>query len=252
MRRLTVLLAAGVLMFAACGGSPAGNGATSTSGPDGNPPQSTPGGGGGGGSADMIRYQDIQAAFAALEAQGSWEFEAEVFAASSAGSLTVTGTERRQPERAVDAIHLTDDGPFAYVRIGDTIWFDAGVGQWTEADASSRNLISQYEPYHLAGLVDLAVTSINNDFELVGEEQVNGVATRHYRLTEADRAQVTERLGLSPDAFAGDVWIATSGGYLVKFAHGPQSLDDMQLIGGIGFTVDVTSIGCSCPVEPPA
>jgi len=196
---------------------------------------------------------DFEAALPALEALGSWQFKVTVIAASSGGDLTITGTERRQPERAVSATHVTLGDTFQYVRIGDDIWVDLAIGEFYKYDAAdSANLIRQYEPFHLAGLFAMAMASRNNEYELVGREQVNGVDTDHYRLAEAERAQVTERLGLSPDDWVGDVWIAADGGYLVRVAWGPATAAVMAQTGGVGFTYDATDFGCACPVEPPA
>ncbi|HSL97424.1 MAG TPA: hypothetical protein VK831_02515 [Candidatus Deferrimicrobiaceae bacterium] len=249
------LLAAAALLVAACGGPATGG----SDAPDGGTPPSTtdspatdtpapepPGGG------DIILGQEIAGALAALEAQGSWMFEVTVIAPSSGGDLSIVGTERREPVPAVSAQHTTQGTEFRYIRIGDDIWFDVGIGEWTHVDAdSARNLISQYEPYHAAGLVGIAATAVNNEFELLGQEEVNGVMARHYRMTEHDRAAVTERLGLTPDQWLGDVWIATDGGYLVRFQFGPESFEVLQQTGGIGFLFNATDFGCTCPVEPP-
>ena len=253
--RTAALVAAGALLVASCGGATPGD----TTAPDGGTPAPTtdtpvaatpvpnePAGG------DIMLGRDIAGALASLEAQGSWMFEVSVIAASSGGDLSIVGTERRDPVPAVSAQHTTQGTEFQYVRIGDDIWYDVGIGQWTHIDAdSARNLISQYEPYHAAGLVGIAATSMNDEFELLGQEEVNGVMARHYRLTEHERAAVTERLGLTPDQWLGDVWIATDGGYLVRFQFGPESFEVMQQTGGIGFRFDATDFGCSCPIEPP-
>jgi len=252
---MTALLTAGALLIAACGG-PATDG---TDAPDGGTPPSTtdapatdtpapepPAGG------DVVLAEEIVGAMAALEAQGSWMFEVSVIAASSVGDLTIVGTARQEPVPAVSAMHTTLGSTFGYVRIGDDIWYDVAIGEWTHVDATdARNLISQYEPFHLAGLVGYAAASMNDEYELVGQEEVNGVATRHYRLAEHEREAVTERLGLTPDQWLGDVWIATDGGYVVRFQWGPESFEVMQQTGGVGFRFDVTDVGCTCPIEPP-
>jgi len=250
-----ILLAAGALLIAACSGTtpgpsnpPAGGTpSSSTNGPAADTPGPEPPAGG-----DILLAGDIAGALAALESQGSWMFDVSVIAASSGGDLSIVGTERRDPVQAVSATHTTQGTAFQYIRIGDDIWFDVGTGEWTRVDAGgARNLISQYEPFHAAGLVGYAAASKNDEYELVGQEDVNSVSTRHYRLTEHEREAVTERLGLTPDQWLGDVWIATDGGYLVRFQWGPESFEVMQQTGGIGFRFDATDFGCTCPVEAP-
>jgi len=253
MRARSHLLAVLAVILAACGGSPGdSSGAVAT--PGGGGATAAPGGNGGSGSqgGSITVASDFDAALPALEALGSWRFEATVIAASSGGDLTITGTERRQPESAVSATHVTLGETFQYVRIGDDIWADVGTGEFYHYDAAdARNLISQYEPFHLDFLWATATASAFDEYELVGTERVNGVDTRHYRQTEYERSKVTDRLGLSPDDWLGDVWIASDGDYLVRVSWGPATPDVMAETGGIGFTYDATDFGCTCPVEPP-
>lgn len=255
MTRLALLVVAAAMLLAACGGaSPTGGGGTETDTPDGDTAApATPGASVGAPSGgDLLTPDDIAAAFAATEALGSWTFEANVYAPTSGGDLVITGTERRQPERAVAAVHSTPNGDFGYVRIGDDIWYDVATGEWTRVDAASAaNLIRQYEPFHLAALVEMAVATRFYEYEFVAEEDANGVPSRHYRLSESDREKVTQPVGLTPDQWAGDVWVATDGGYLVRYRWGPQSFEVLAATGGVGFSYDATSFGCECPIEPP-
>ena len=71
----------------------------------------------------------------------------------------------------------------------------------------------------------------------------------HYTRTDSGREKLAETLGLTPDKLAGDVWIATDGGYLVKFAWGPQNVADAQPI--MGFNYDTLAVNCDCPVQAP-
>jgi hypothetical protein len=87
-------------------------------------------------------------------------------------------------------------------------------------------------------------------FESVGDEDVSGVATTHYTLSEADREDVTQLYDIDPADWAGDVWIAKDGGYAMQLAWGPQSIEDAQI--STGFSYLVTAVNCECPIEPPA
>ena len=251
--RHTVLFVAGAILLAACGGgTPAATDGTSSSGGKASAQESHAASSAAPGDGDILTPDDISAAFGSLEDQGSWMFQAEVFTAAAGGNLSITGIERREPEQAVAAEHSTANGVFGYIRIGDDIWFDVATDTWTHADAGSAgNLIAQYEPLHLAGLVSFAGFTPSNEYEYVGDEEANGVPSRHYRLSLADREHTTQALGLTPDQWAGDVWIAIDGGYLVRYVWGPQSLDLLAATGGIGFSYDATDIGCSCPIEAP-
>jgi hypothetical protein len=231
---LTLILA----LVVACGG-----GSTTTAAP------TTPPVGG-----DAIDMAGVNAAINALQTQASWQFEVRTITQGTTGGVeqTVTGTERTDPEMAVDATHRQPDGSdFRYVRIGDDIWFDVGTGTFTQVDAAdAENLIEQYEPYYLSGLAD-SLTSQDVQFELVGQETVSGIATNHYRLSQADRENIVETMnGITADQWGGDVWIATDGDYMVSLAWGPQSTDTAQV--ATGFNYGVTAVNCECPIEPPA
>lgn len=61
-------------------------------------------------------------------------------------------------------------------------------------------------------------------------------------------ARVAATMNLTTAQWAADVWIATAGGYLVRLAWGPQTLDTAQI--PVGFNYVVTAVDCSCPVAP--
>lgn len=239
-----------VLSLVACGGAPPaqspgrspGAGQPTT---EAQPPTGAPVGG------DVIDGDGLRAAVDALTALDSFTFDLSyiVGGGDNAFQFTVSGTERRTPERAVDATHGGSTGEFHYIRIGDDIWVDLGNGQYAEFQAGeSENLVSQYEPYHLIGLME-NVTDRRGEYELVGDEVVHGTATRHYRLSQSDREDIVQTLDIAADRWAGDAWIASQGGYLVQFAWGAQTVEDATPL--LGFTYAVTSVNCACPVQPP-
>lgn len=227
------------------GGTPAGPG-SSTAATSGTQPTSPPPEGGDG------EPGDLSAAVDALTAHDSWTFEVHYFVSALDTGIesSVIGTERRKPLVAVDASHSQPTGTaFHYTRIGNDIWSDVGTGEPFHYDAAeSENLIEQYEPFHLNGLVEAAERS-NVEYEPVGEDEANGIPAFHYRLSEADRENIVQLTDLEPDQWAGDFWVARDGGHLVRLAWGPQSVDTAQPT--IGFIYDVTAVDCTCPIEPP-
>jgi hypothetical protein len=198
---------------------------------------------------EPIDADGITAAVDALESLDSWQFTVQITNVGTTQSIT--GTERRSPEFAVDASHqLTEsEEPFQYIRIGDDIWYDVGTGEFTQVQADqAQNLIDQYEPYYIGGLKD-SVEVQGYEFDFVDNQTVNGIQSAHYLLSEADRENITESIDMEPGDFAGDVYIATDGGFLTRLTWGPQSVENAQIT--IGFDYQVTAVNCECPIAPP-
>jgi hypothetical protein len=239
-------------MILACGGGPPGatqsSGATQPPGATATPAtQPTPGAG------ESIDSEGVSAALAALESLDSWTFDVKTWTKSvdETREQDVRGTERRKPGLAIDANHTSPSGDFHYIRIGDDIWTNLGTDLFYHYDAAdSENLISQYEPLYVNGLVETVAAFTNVDYEPVGSETVNGFPAVHYRSTEADRENLAQSYaGLTPDQWAADVWLAVDRGYLVRLAWGPQSVETAQ--ASMGFLYDTTSTNCDCPINPP-
>lgn len=247
LSRLLTFVFIGVVVVACGGGgyaTPAGSQAPgATTVPNPTPGAVVPG--------EPIDTAAVQAAVAALQEQDSWQFAVSWIGSGLDEKMSASGTERTTPERAVDADFPQSGGgvPFSYIRIGDQIWYDVGTESFTEVDAANaKNLIDQYEPYYLDNLAQSA-TEQDFEFDPVGDETVSGVATSHYRLSEADLEDVIQLTELQPSQWAGDVWIAKDGGYLMRLAWGPQTVEDAQL--SIGFDYLVTAVNCTCAIEPP-
>ena len=202
---------------------------------------------------EPIEREHVLAAFEALESVDSWTFTTTYWVKGSTENFeqTITGTERRNPAFAIDAIHEQPDGDeYRYIRVEDDIWTDVATGEFFHSDAAgSENLIEQYEPYYGAALVDDAAGGGSLEFEPVGIETVNSRPAMHYTLSENDRENAVQFLDIEPSQFAGEIWIAIDGGHLVALAWGPQSKETAG--STMGFRYDVTSVNCECPIEAP-
>jgi hypothetical protein len=248
--RLLALCALSAVIYG-CGG-PAASGTSQPPGSSQAPggPTSTVGPTVGGGAQDST---GLGAAFTALQAHDSWQFTV-TYRLTELGEpveRTVTGTERRKPQVAVDASHPQPDGTsFRYIRIGDDIWANLGTAVFYHYDAAgSKNLISQYEDFYAAALVTTVTANTNIEFDPVGDDSVNGIAATHYRAPARDLENIAQLVSLTPEQWAADAWLAKDGGYLVRLAWGPKTLDTAQPL--IGFDYQVTAVDCSCPIEPP-
>lgn len=104
----------------------------------------------------------------------------------------------------------------------------------------------------LSGVFDIVVPAGNA--QLVGTEQVAGVDAKHYTFTIEGLGAGS---GAQVDANSGEVWVATDGGYLVKYVvnaamrSGPAA-DATAEQYSIALTLELTSVNQPVDVTPPA
>lgn len=203
-------------------------------------------------AGEPLGSEGVSAALTALQALDSWTFEVKTWTKSLGKTIeqTISGAQRMKPDVAIDAMHHTPNGDFHYIRIGEDLWSNLATDEFYHYDAAdSENLISQYEPLYVSGLVETVAGFTRVDYEPVGPETVNGIAAVHYRATESDREYLVQSFGLTADQWAADVWLAGDSGYVVRLAWGPQSVETAQ--ASMGFLYDTTSTNCACPINPP-
>jgi hypothetical protein len=95
-------------------------------------------------------------------------------------------------------------------RVGDTdCTFDPDYGEW---ETETRSPFELDLDGVLPGVFDLVVVA--DGAQLVGTEQVAGVAARHYTFTVAGLGTGS---GAQVTANEGNMWVAEDGGYLVKY-----------------------------------
>jgi len=231
---------------AACGGT----GATTapTAPPSSRAQSSNPAASGG-----ALDVTAVQAAVTALKTgHDSWQFTTTTYESGTPNfSRNVSGTQRVQPDDAVSlTISQAGKPDKRYTRIGTDVWFDTGNGTYTKTKVSDQYVVPQFEPYYLNGLVSAAEVN-GYEFNPVGADTVSGVAATHYRLADTFLFGIVANMSnMTPADWAADVWIADADGSLLRLAWGPTSVDKAQL--QTGFDYVVTSIDCSCPVNPPA
>lgn len=71
---------------------------------------------------------------------------------------------------------------------------------------------------------------------LVGDEIVNGIPTRRYRLDAETINALAKRSGATAELKSGDAWIATQGGYIVRLVV--DGAGDLAARAGVDFTGD--------------
>ena len=226
--RLLSLAAIAALAIAACGGSAASTSPSeapaaseaptpASSAPESvAPPSEAPA------SAPAAAGPDVGAAAAALEDVQRYALDLTVAGliptASGESSITMSGTVDRENQAyqfamsGMAGLEALGGSEVSFILIGDDAWISTGDGNFIPTPGGA-SMFSQFTeglaPETLLGMVPpSALTGMTE----VGQEEKNGVATTHYRVTGADQPQVAE--GLGADAVV-DVWVADDGGYMV-------------------------------------
>jgi hypothetical protein len=91
----------------------------------------------------------------------------------------------------------------------------------------------------------------------IGEVDVNGVPSQHYRSEVADSATLAELLGVAegtdlPDQFVAEAWFATDGEWPVRLVMQSQATDDAGTPSAVEFVMEMRSVNdASIAIEPP-
>jgi hypothetical protein len=244
-----------MLVVSACGGgstptaSPAGTAAGASPPPAGTP---VPG--------QAISGPQIQNAFTALGTLDSYTYTGSYFTGYTGvgAPVALVGTERQKPQYEIDTKTTTTNQTDTtqvkaqYIRIGNDIWVNSGnpdaFYHYDATNPANGAILAQYEPFGLA-LQIAKSAGAQLQYAPMGTETVNGVESTHYGLSQADRDNLIAASGLDPQSWAGDIWLATNGGWIVKGLFGPVMQGETDPTSG--FIWDTTSINCTCPVTAP-
>ena len=226
--RLLSIAAIALFAVAACGGSTATSSpseapavseapAPASSAPESvAPPSDAPA------SAAAAEGPDVGAAAAALEDVQRYALDLTVAGlmptASGDSSITMSGTVDREKQAyqfamsGMAGLEALGGSEISFILIGDDAWISTGNGTFIQTPGGA-SMFSQFTeglaPETLLGMVPPQALTGMAQF---GQEDKNGVATTHYRVTGADSPQVANGLGADSTV---DVWIADDGGYMV-------------------------------------
>jgi hypothetical protein len=225
-----------LIAVAACGGSAAGAA-------------------GEGGARDVVpgdHSAALQAAFDETLAADSFTFAATLRDYGTfAFETTTTGTRRIAPVEASIHTFTAEDGTAIVHLIHDgTLWLDGGNGSLTNVGAVSQSIRDQQAPYDVAELWGTLDSQLD-DYEVVGEEQVGGLSTTHYRLSDDRREQAVAVMKIPASQYSSDIWVDDDG-IVRKVFRGVQADESGDPSKGTSTTWTLTEINCICPVEPPA
>ena len=174
------------------------------------------------GPASQAAGPDVGAAAQALDDVQKYALDLNISGlmetAEGASGITMSGVVDRESEAyqfdmsGVAGFEALGGSAISFILIGPDAWISTGNGTFIPTPGGA-SMFSQFTeglaPGTLLGMVPpTALTGMTQ----VGQEEKNGVASTHYRVTGAESPQVAE--GLGADSVI-DVWIADDGGYMV-------------------------------------
>lgn len=167
-----------------------------------------------------------------------WTVEPKPESDEGASSMTMDIVHTSDPLAEQFSVTGDDGSTFAMIRIGDKLWLQSG-DQWIEM--SSDDMASSMDDF----LFDLgqATAGLSGDARLVGSEEVNGIATRHYSFDETVPGIALGMFG----KIKGDVWVAEEGDYAVRYVYSAE--DDKATYR---WDWEVYDVNAPITIEPPA
>jgi hypothetical protein len=141
---------------------------------------------------------------------------------SESEQLTVAGTVKAPDSNQLD-ISLEGQLALSAIILGDKAWLnDASTNEWAPVDvAEAEANIQGLLPRDFWGVLPL--DELSGAGKDLGEEDVNGVPTHHYQITNANQQLLSDLAvlfgganGEPPQAFSMDLWRADDGGWPAK------------------------------------
>jgi hypothetical protein len=202
--------------------------------------------GGGEALADLLNLDSLstnpeglnQSSLQSYRLRVQWTVEPKPGSDATASDSTIEIAHTRDP--LAEQTTFWDEAGTAsgMIRIGDKLWFQSGE-QWIEV--SSDDMASSMDDMFFN--LDSVAAGLTGDAKLVGQEDVNGVATRHYTFDESLMGTV---LG-AYEKVQGDVWVAEEGDYVVKYAF---TAEDEK--ANYRWIWEVYDVNAPFTIEPPA
>ena len=224
--RLFILTAIAALAVTACGGTAASTSPSeapaASQAPESVAPESVAPASEAPAPASAAAGPDVNAAAAALENVQRYALDLTVAGlmptAAGDSAITMSGTVDREQQAyqfdmsGMAGLEALGGSAVSFILIGDDAWISTGDGNYIKTPGGS-GMFSQFTeglaPESLLGMVPSTALS---GMQQIAQEEKNGVAATHYRVTGADSPGVAEGLGADSTI---DVWIADDGGYMV-------------------------------------
>ncbi len=226
--------------------SPAGVAPTRPAVPAPEQPAETPSGGEGEGAlGDLLNLDALktdpeelsEGLLKSYRLRIQWTTEAKPGSDTTSSTVEIMVAHTSEPLAEEMSFSSEEGGETNIIHIGDKSWFRVDE-QWMEVSGEE---ISTFDDMLLT--LDSATAGLTGDARLVGQEEVNGVATRRYSFDESIMGQA---LGVY-SKIKGDVWVAVDGDYVVRYAFTAE--DDEATYQ---WSWEVYDINAPFTIEPPA
>lgn len=238
-------LLVGVIVGACGSGGPVASGAPAASQPGGG------GGGGGGTAGEPYDEAKVLSAADALAATDSYVYDASIVQTGGSGTRAqaVHGVVRSKPAVARSVGYTADGSTITLLFVDGVDYADYGNGiTEVNAEAGTRD---DTDPLSIKNLYATAVAGVGDDFVVAGNENTHGVEAVHLVLDPEVLADRRDSLGAGNEGWVAELWLAVADGRLVKLIWGGPQAAPPAAFGQPYFTIDVTEVNCTCPVDKP-
>ncbi len=167
--------------------------------------------------------------------------------------ITFEHEATRDPAASRVVMKNTDNGTASeieMIQVGDTSWMRMGE-EWMQTSSDSATSFEQGMPYSADTFTSVAE---DKDYEFVGKEEVNGVQTRHYRLSLVSRALTALAFG-DIDSGNIEVWVADESDlpkFPVRFTLEAEGELQEGKQGTMTFSQEIYDVNADFTIEPPA
>jgi hypothetical protein len=136
------------------------------------------------------------------------------------------------------------------IQVGETSWMRMGE-EWMQTSSDQATSFEQGMPYSADSFTSVAE---DKDYEFVGKEEINGVQTRHYRLSLVSRALTGLAFG-NLDSGDIEVWVADESDlpkFPVRFTLEAEGELQEGKQGKLTFSQEIYDVNADFTIEPPA
>lgn len=139
------------------------------------------------------------------------------------------------------------------IQIGDTQWMSFGEEGWMQTTVGEDEA-GFFEEGMIYSVDDFTASAEDQDYEYLGKEKVNGVRTRHYRLTLDALEMAALTGGSDVDEVSAEIWVVDESDlpeFPIRFVMEFHGEVEEGKPGTMTLTQEVYDINVKFTIEPP-